>query len=127
MNLAVACGVCPRRTVHSCAVFRGEEGDSDADVRDEVAASSGWVPVAGRDLHLCEREVGTSAQIFGVSSVLCRLCKSPSDESINRGVYTHAEKDQLRTLKILSALCGLWKEQNNPACTKNASLTADGH
>ena len=62
MNLAVACGVCPRRTVHSSAVFRGEEGDSDADVGDEVATSSGWVPVASRNLHLYEREVGTSAQ-----------------------------------------------------------------
>ena len=93
MNLAVACGVCPRRTVHSCAAFLGEEGDSDADVRDEVAASNGWVLVAGRDLHLYEREVGTSAQIFGVDSVLCRsLHKSPSDESINRGVYTHAKQ-----------------------------------
>ena len=60
------------------------------------------------------------------SQILCRLHKSPMDETINQGppMCICMQKDHISMLKILQSMSkfgGLWKQQNNPACTKNDS------
>ena len=78
---------------------------------------------------MCDRYVlgFAPALRFLRSQILCRLYKSPSGETINRGppVCIRMQKDHIRTLKILwsmSEFGGLWKHQNNPACTKSVSV-----
>ena len=51
---------------------------------------------------------------FPQSQILCKIYKGPSDETSPSCVYicTHAKRS-------LSEFGGLWKHQNNPACTEN--------
>ena len=60
------------------------------------------------------------------SQILWSLHKSSLDETINQGppMCICMQKDHVSMLKILqstSKFGGLWKQQNNPACTKNDS------
>ena len=81
-------------------------------------ALNGWV--TGYRARLCARP-----QISHESN-LSRFYKSPSNETINRGLpcYTHAKRSHthVKILQAMSEFRGLWKQQNNPACTKSASL-----
>ena len=54
---------------------------------------------------------------------MCIPYKGPTEEIINRGppVCMHRQEYHIGTLRILwsmSVCGGLWKHQNNPACTK---------
>ena len=54
------------------------------------------------------------------SPILCWLYKSPSTMS-PVCMYICMQKDHICTLKIMQSMSefsGLWKQQNNPACTK---------
>ena len=48
--------------------------------------------------------------------ILCRLYKSPSDETINWGPQCGSASKKITYTRCGSS--GLWKQQNNPACTK---------
>ena len=60
------------------------------------------------------------------SQILCRLYKSPSDETINRGpsraymrICMQKRSDMhVKDPVVISGFGGLWKHQINPACTK---------
>ena len=64
---------------------------------------------------------------FAPSQIECRSCKSPSEEQdcIQTEfllVCIRMQKDHIRTFKIMQSMSkfdGLWKHQNNPACTKS--------
>ena len=65
--------------------------------------------------------------IFPRSQILCRLCKSHSEDTINWdppcALYA-CKKYYIRVLKILwtmSEFDGSWKRQNSPACTESGS------
>ena len=58
------------------------------------------------------------------SPVLCRLYEGPSDETINRGppsVICMQKVTHTRTLSM-PEFGGLWKHQNDPACTESVGV-----
>ena len=72
-------------------------------------------------------------RFFLWSQILCRLYKSPSDETKPRSpVSIYASRKKITYIIYarkrscspysMSEFVGLWKQQNNPACTKSVSL-----
>ena len=57
---------------------------------------------------------------FRHSQILCRLYKSPSEETINRGppCVSQAKRSHTHVKDPVVHVGGLWKHQNNPSCTK---------
>ena len=88
-----------------------------------LKASYVWSSMVTRWMGDCYVLGFVPAPRFLWSQILCKLYKTPLYETTNQGppMCICIQKDHICTLKSMSYMSefgGLWKHQNNPACTK---------